>query len=50
MQCVGTSTSFDEPGKGEDLPTGELVELSEQTRSFLEVAFSATLTNVNHKK
>ena len=39
MQCVGTSASFDEPGEEEDLPTGELVELSEQTRSVLGAAF-----------
>ena len=50
MQCVGTSTLFDEHDEEEDLPTGELVELSEQTCSILEAAFSTTLTNVNHKK
>ena len=49
MQHAGTSTSFEEPGE-EDLTTGELVALSEQTRSFLEAAFSATLSNADRKK
>ena len=50
MQRAGTSNSFEEPGE-EDLTTGELVELSEQTRrSFLEAAFSATLSNADRKK
>lgn len=49
MQCVGTFASFDEPGEEEDLLIGELVELSEQTHSFLEAAFSTTLTNTDRK-
>ena len=39
MQYAGTSASFNEPCKEKDLSTRELVELSEQTRSFLEAAF-----------
>ena len=50
MQCMGTSASFEDPGEEEDLPTGELVELLEQTRTFLEAAFSATLSNADRKK
>ena len=49
MQRAGTFISFEEPGE-EDFTTGELVELSEQTRSFLEAAFSATLSNADRKK
>ena len=50
MQRAVTFTSLEEPGE-EDLTTGELEELSEQTRSFLEAtAFSATLSNADHKK
>ena len=41
MQRAGTFISFEEPGE-EDFTTGESVELSEQTCSFLEAAFSAT--------
>ena len=49
MQRAGTSTSFEEPSE-KDLTTGELVEPSEQTHSFLEAAFSATLSNADCKK
>lgn len=45
-----TSASFDEPNKEEEPLTGELVELSEQTCSFLEAAFSITLINADCKK
>ena len=49
MQRAGTSTSFEESGE-EDHTTRELVELLEQTCSFLEAAFSATLSNTDRKK
>ena len=42
MPRAGAFTSFNEPGKEEHLPTDELMEQSEQTRSFLEAALSAT--------
>ena len=50
MQHAGTSSSFDvNPEENED-SAGKLVELSEETSAFLEVAFSTTLSNADRRK
>ena len=50
MQRAGTSSSFDvDPEENKD-SAGKLVELSEETSTFLEVAFSTTLSNTDCRK
>ena len=50
MQCAGTSSSFDADLKETEDSAGKLVELSEETSTFVEVAFSTTLSNADRIK